>query len=969
MKDKFNTKSYSKLKSSPIKNKESNNKPIHINQNQNQKERIKENSLENSIISIVQVKSQIGICFLNLNRRTFEFSDLHVEDFSEWLIENENIVSDYETHLKDKSYTNEDKTFQSYSSYELHYIVNDSHLLELLQSEKVKTRFLNVKPKSNFKFKYFDFVLILKEYFSLTNQHKPKHNKTDNNDDVSLYKNEISMNILVNFIIESTKLPSQKSIFYFFSNFFSTFLEKSKEASFDFRVYNKYIKNKYILYQNSLLYDIKVFNEVTHPSMIKGQGKSKEAYSLFSIFSKSIITPQGKVLLHKNFTYILRKRWEIEERQSFIHGLMLLHTESIIVNIRKLLGKVKDFKLLLTELNKFKISNLVWFDLFVSINSCIDIIKYIKDFLLENDRQDYFRLIKPRLSSINMVILYKISSFITSCVEVSSSFSTIKTGVNEELDKVKEDYDKLNTILQSNSEKFQVDNKESTYQFFTDMYFSFFPQIGYMLGVKKTKEYYDFINSLKFYFSDLEDEVKYRINGIVFSISSLNLNVNDENKNIDKNPIDNSSKQEINQIEDLNPIESSDLTEEIENFEETILLSRLCFEVNVEFQFHSEEAVYFKCKETNTLDKKYGDLAAKIVDIENLLFREISRQIIEYTEEIIRLNSLIALIDCMICYYSISIEYNLTRPQSFNDDYIKIYKAKSLTNQIIYEDYIEQDILLNHGLSLILGSNTSGKTSTVEVLLQTVFLNQIGCFVPCFKAELPVFSSIFSYFSSNDSNLTGLSGFTKEISCIHSINSRINSEVSDTSKSLVILDDPYRKTSEINKVSLVLGTILKYIKINVFSVVTSPKEGILNALLNRNTYDYFLSQTYKTKLFLMNINENDYVLKDISYIISSKKGVLYDFYRSLSMKIDEEVGCFCEEYGVFGDLEVYSKEVIRVLNDRSERTESCVKENLSKVVLNGEEMMRILYLINEIRGCISGKMSFEMMKKKINSFQ
>lgn len=59
--------------------------------------------------------------------------------------------------------------------------------------------------------------------------------------------------------------------------------------------------SKLVFINTKTLESLQIFKEETHPSLIKGKGKSKEGFSLFNVFESQITTNQGKILLKKWF--------------------------------------------------------------------------------------------------------------------------------------------------------------------------------------------------------------------------------------------------------------------------------------------------------------------------------------------------------------------------------------------------------------------------------------------------------------------------------------------------------------------------------------------------------------------------------------------------------------------------------------------------------------------------------------------
>lgn len=108
------------------------------------------------------------------------------------------------------------------------------------------------------------------------------------------------------------------------------------------------------------------------------------------------------------------------------------------------------------------------------------------------------------------------------------------------------------------------------------------------------------------------------------------------------------------------------------------------------------------------------------------------------------------------------------------------------------KSFISNDLQMDRETSrlhLITGPNMGGKSTYIRSVALVAFMNQIGSFVPCTRAVLPVFDAIMCRVGASDMQLRGISTFMAEMleaSCI------LNTA---TSRTLVVVDELGRGTS------------------------------------------------------------------------------------------------------------------------------------------------------------------------------
>ena len=197
----------------------------------------------------------------------------------------------------------------------------------------------------------------------------------------------------------------------------------------------------------------------------------------------------------------------------------------------------------------------------------------------------------------------------------------------------------------------------------------------------------------------------------------------------------------------------------------------------------------------------------KIVSLEYKLFMDIREVIKRYVSNIQVVARTISEVDMLQAFSIVSDNYKFTRPELTNEKSIKLIECRHpVIEQVMKDKYVPNDIVMDKttDVLLITGPNMAGKSTYMRQCAITVIMAQMGCFVPCKSATLPIFDKIFTRIGASDDLVGGESTFMVEMK-------EANYALSEaTENSLILFDELGRGTATYDGMSLAQA-ILEYI--------------------------------------------------------------------------------------------------------------------------------------------------------------
>ncbi|MFC5541167.1 MAG: DNA mismatch repair protein MutS [Bacilli bacterium] len=209
-------------------------------------------------------------------------------------------------------------------------------------------------------------------------------------------------------------------------------------------------------------------------------------------------------------------------------------------------------------------------------------------------------------------------------------------------------------------------------------------------------------------------------------------------------------------------------------------------------RFITEE---LKEKETQILHAEEQSLA-----LEYELFVELREQLKEYIPRVQQLASLISELDVFLSFAAVSEKYQFTKPAFHDGKGLKIIGGRHpvVEKMLNKQAYVPNDCVLTEekNMMLITGPNMSGKSTYMRQVALIVIMAQMGCYVPCDEADLPITDQIFTRIGAADDLASGQSTFMVEM--LESQNAITNA----TEKSLLLFDEIGRGTSTYDGMAL-----------------------------------------------------------------------------------------------------------------------------------------------------------------------
>ncbi len=214
----------------------------------------------------------------------------------------------------------------------------------------------------------------------------------------------------------------------------------------------------------------------------------------------------------------------------------------------------------------------------------------------------------------------------------------------------------------------------------------------------------------------------------------------------------------------------------------------------------------FITEELKSLEDDILGSAEKSLAIENEIYNKIKLLLRENIEQLQQTANAIAALDVLVNFAYVAKTNKYARPEilPFGERLNLVASRHPVVEKISNNAFVSNDVLLDNDENrtlIITGPNMAGKSTYMRQIALINIMAQIGSFVPCRSASVPIVDKIFTRVGASDNLVSDQSTFMVEMSEVSEI------IMNATPNSILILDEVGRGTSTYDGLSIAWAVV------------------------------------------------------------------------------------------------------------------------------------------------------------------
>ena len=211
-------------------------------------------------------------------------------------------------------------------------------------------------------------------------------------------------------------------------------------------------------------------------------------------------------------------------------------------------------------------------------------------------------------------------------------------------------------------------------------------------------------------------------------------------------------------------------------------------------------------EELKILEEKILTSKERALRLEAKLYDELMAVLFHRIDELKKISSAVALLDCLVSFATVAKERRYVCPtmKPAGEPMVITEGRHPVVEALAKERFVPNDTLLDNAdnrCAIITGPNMAGKSTYMRQVALIALMAHVGCFVPAKVAEIPIIDRIFTRVGASDNLIFDQSTFMVEMTEVATI------LLNATPDSLLILDEVGRGTSTFDGLSIAWSVI------------------------------------------------------------------------------------------------------------------------------------------------------------------